>query len=199
MEQRGDFKRYLIDLNSLLNEELEGKYYQTSDDNSIAYELFRANVSPIEVLEVFMTILKESPKERLSLRDLRPFLSELTQKEQESKVITPYEKVSRLISYLKYLFAELEVEDDGIIGKLEKLLEEEELFKIEKELYKVEEELFKLLEATSPFYQECLKKALKATNRFSFYWKGKVLEITRKAIIKKCLREKHGIPEFSAL
>ncbi len=199
MEQKEAFRKYLLDLNSLLNEELEGKYYQTLDDSSIAYELFKAKVNPIKVLEVFMTILKESPKERLSLRDLRPFLRELTEKEQEGKAITPYERVSKLISYLKYLFAELGVEEDNLIRKLEKLLEEEELFKIEGELYRIEEELFKLLEANSPFYQECLKRALKATNRFSFYWKGKVLEITRKAIIKKCLREKHGIPEFSAL
>ncbi len=199
MEQKEAFRRYLIDLNNLLNEELEGKYYQTSDDTTIAYKLFKANINPIKVLEVFMNIQRESPKERLSLKDLKPFLKELTEKEREEEVITPYEKITKLIDYLNYLFLELKVKDKTLVRKLESLLEEEELLVVERELYKVEEELFKLLKEKSPFYQECLKRALKATNRFSFYWKGKVLDLTKEALIKKCLREKHGIPEFSAL
>jgi len=146
-----------------------------------------------------MNIQRESPKERLSLKDLKPFLKELTEKESEEEVINPYEKISRLISYLNYFLLELKVKDKTLVKKLESLLEEEELLVVERELYKVEEELFKLLKEKSPFYQECLRKALKVTNKFSFYWRGKVLELTKEALIRKCLREKYGIPEFSAL
>lgn len=199
MEQREDFRRYLIDLNNLLNEELEGKYFHSSDDTKIAYKLFKAGINPIKVLEIFMNIQRESPKERLSLKDLKPFLKELTEKESEEEVINPYEKISRLISYLNYFLLELKVKDKTLVKKLESLLEEEELLVVERELYKVEEELFKLLKEKSPFYQECLRKALKVTNKFSFYWRGKVLELTKEALIRKCLREKYGIPEFSAL
>jgi len=198
MDQREAFERYLTDLRALLAENFDGRFYFGGvNDVGAAKELFARGIEPLQVM---MILEDEGIDGRFNLSDVkRLVLSRVSTPVREAELFSPYEKVERLRQFVVSLLIELDAEDRGIVDAFNRLLAEEELFKIEKELHKIEDSLFKILELYSPHSKECAGQAKLKLERFSFYWNEKILELSQKALFRECLRKKHGIPEFTAL
>jgi len=199
MDKKEAFSKYLNDLRSLLSESFDGKFYFSgANDMDAARELFNKQIEPLQV----MMILQEEEMDRpFNLSEVKRLVLKKVFSSQEAEpYCAPEERIEELRHFVSFLLSELNAPDDyGIVKKLAELASEEDLLKVESELYKIENNLFKLLKLHSPHYQECARVAAKKVKKFSFYWDKKVLSLTEKALIRECLRKKHGIPPFSSL
>jgi hypothetical protein len=207
MEQERSFKEYLNEVKELLTEGFaENFFFAGASDVQAARELYSIGVKPIYLLYVLQ---EEGLSGRFCLSQVKELVKERFKREAEREAkqavqsyygeVLPYKRLEKLAAIVRSLLVKLEVEDFGIVERLIELQEEEELLEIERELMRLEELLFKLLESRSPYSKECKEMADKYLEKYAFYWNEKLLELTRKALIKKCLRLKYGIPEFTAL
>ncbi len=200
MVQERNFREYLEALKELLSEHFEGKFYFVpSTDSVAAKELFELKLAPEEVLSFLVKYGEDLISRRFNLFQVKELVKNFSRRPSESSEV-PYSvnRVEILIDFLDSLSRELKLDQSLLKRRLEELLEEEDSFKVERELYRIEDELFNMLEET-PAGRKCREEAERKVDRFSFYWKGKVLEVTRKALVRECLRKRYGIPEFTSL
>jgi hypothetical protein len=207
MEQERSFKEYLNEVKELLTESFAEKFFFSgASDVQAARELYSLGVEPIYLLYVLQ---EEGLGGRFCLSQVKELVKEKYKRDTENDArkaaqsyyceVLPYRRLEKLAAIVKSVLVKLEVEDFGIVERLKELQEEEELLEIERELMRLEELLFKLLERTSPYAKECEEFASRHLEKYAFYWNEKLLELTKKALLRRCLRLKHGIPEFTAL
>jgi hypothetical protein len=197
MDKWPDLESYANELFSFLQEHFDGWRPSGTNDFLVVEKWFQSQIEP-----AFLLLLKDELPATFNLREI----DELVQSRYANYCLTgqtesPYQRLNRLIEFVEGLFKELGVEDATLVSRLKELQSEENLesFRVEKRLQEAEEALFQLLKERSPFAKECEERAERLVEDYSFYWHSKVLELTKEALIKKCLREKHGVPEFTVL
>ncbi|WP_457680145.1 hypothetical protein [Thermovibrio sp.] len=197
-------KEFINDLVELVTDSHPNFNFSTSIDYSVLLEFVKKG---IDAATLAWAIKKVCPADKVfSLYQIKGEVEELLlesgylkKKREESLSVEPYLKIEKLIEFLNSLFDSLGVSGGRFVCRLRKLLEEEDLLKVERELYRLEEELFNYLMEVSPYYKECKERAERLVSKHAFYWNERVLEFTKREIVKECLRRRHGIPEFTAL
>jgi hypothetical protein len=207
MDKEKSLKEYAKEIVTHLEEEYPSLFfYSGSNDTAVLRDWYSMQIP----LHFVLLVLSENPPQgRFTLRDIdrlvRERFKQFTRKEakfalgslQEETI--PYRKLEKLYTILKSILLELEVEDLSIIEELQELKNRDSLKEIEEELINLEEKFFNLLFEYSPHSEACKQMVTEKLKPYRFYWHERVYEVTERALIKKCLRKKHGIPEFTLL
>jgi hypothetical protein len=206
MDKEKSLKEYIKDIIAHLEEEYPSFSYSGSNDIAILRNWYSMQIP----LHFVLLVLSESPPQgRFTLSDIdrlvRERFKQFTRKEakfalgslQEETI--PYRKLDKLYTIIKSVLLELEVDNLSILERIEELKKLESLKRIEEELINLEENFYNLILKRSPYTEECRQLVTEKLKPYKFYWQKKVYEVTERALIKKCLKKKHGIPEFTLL
>ncbi|TCK05367.1 hypothetical protein [Phorcysia thermohydrogeniphila] len=207
MDKEKSLKEYIREIVTHLEEEYPSLFfYSGSNDTAVLRDWYSMQIP----LHFVLLVLSENPPQgRFTLCDIdrlvRERFKQFTRKEakfalgslQEETI--PYRKLDKLYTILKSILLELEIDDLSIIERLEELKGLDSLKEIEEELINLEEKFYDFLFQYSPYAESCKHLAVEKLKPYRFYWHEKVYEVTERALIKKCLRKKHGIPEFTLL
>jgi len=206
MDKEKGLKEYIKDVIAHIEEEYPSFSYSGSNDSAILRNWYSMQIP----LHFVLLVLSENPPQgRFTLSDIdklvRERFKQFTRKEakfalgslQEETI--PYRKLEKLYTIVKSILLELEVENFSILERLEKLKKRESLKTIEEELINLEEEFYNLIIERSPYTAECRHLVREKLKPYKFYWHKKVYDVTERALLKNCLRKKHGIPEFTLL
>jgi hypothetical protein len=207
MDKEKSLKEYIREIVAHLEEEYPSLFfYSGSNDTAVLRDWYSMQIP----LHFVLLVLSENPPQgRFTLSDIdrlvRERFKQFTRKEakfalgslQEETI--PYRKLEKLYTILKSVLIELEVDDLSIIEQLQRLKSCDSLKEIEEELINLEERFYELLFEHSPHSRMCKQLATEKLKPYRFYWHKKVYEVTERALIKICLRKKHGIPEFTLL
>lgn len=202
MVPEGDFREYVRDLKEVLSESFEERFFfSPASDIAAARELFRMGVKPQEVL---LILEHESPPGRFSLFHVKELIKSRAGmgsscEVEETSGTGPYARVEAIYSHVRSLLSRLGIDGRELLNRIERLLEVEEPLEIERELIKIEDELLKLLEEKSPASGRCRENVERRLERYSFYWSDRILRLTRKELLRECLRKEYGLPEFTSL
>ncbi len=110
--------------------------------------------------------------------------------------VSPQERLRYLYTSLQAILLSLPVDNVIILEKLREM-EDFDNDLIEKELESFEEVFYKFLYSNSQERNEIFKKATDRIASYRFYWDEKVCKMTLKALIKKLLKEKYEVPDFT--
>ncbi|ADU96440.1 hypothetical protein Theam_0468 [Thermovibrio ammonificans HB-1] len=196
MDEREALLNYYREISQFLEDHFEGFRLGGPYDMEVIRQWFRYNLPPYYLLR-----LKDELPESFTLRDigdfvLRRFLSERNVSFVPSPV-GPSSALERLALRVREILGELGVSDFSIAERILELAADDDLLEVEKELYSLEKHFFKLLAARSPYAKECREFARKKLEPFRTRWSDKVLALTEQALVKRCLWEKHNVPEFT--
>ena len=207
MDREKSLSEYLNEIKTTLEETYPGSfYYSGSNDTAVVREWYSLEI-PLGF--VLLTLSEEKLPKRFSLKDVRNLVKNRFKnyaKEEAKKALKtlkkdpfPYLKLDKLYKILKSVLLEVGVEDLSILEKLRELKKLEDIRQIENELIRFEETFYEFLSKKSPLGEKCKEVAEKKLSPYRIYWHKKVLQLTEKALIKKCLKEAYGIPDFTIL
>ncbi len=207
MGERKSLEEYLNEVKVALEEEYpDSFFFSGASDMAVVRNWYKLGIPPHFVL---LALNNDAPPKRFSLFDIdelvrKKYRSFTRDEAREASVsiyseTIPYRKLEKLYTILKSVLMEVNVNDFSTIEAVLELRELNDRVLIEKKLSDIERKFFSVLAKNSPFSHECLRQAERKVSMFKFYWQPKVLSATKKALLKKCLKEKHGVPDFSLL
>jgi len=199
------FYKYARNIIGYLSASLPNLYHGNVDDTKILEKWFKKGI-PEHFINVIIHEVTQEKGIRTRLSDIDKIVMDRfkTYKEELRKSLRddfaseaiPERKLEKLYKLLNDILAELEVYDFTALEKLKKLKKENKL-SIERQLLEIEGKFYTVLFNYSPFSKECLEQSKKKLEKYKFYWPKRTYLSTLKALIKKCLKEKHGVPEFT--
>jgi len=206
MDREKDLEKYAQEITTLIKDTFPSFFFSGSNDTPTLREWYSLG---IPTSFIHFALDGENLRRRFSLKDVRELVKKKFKrysKEEARKALStleeeriPYLRIDKLYTVLKSVLLDIGVEDLSILNKLNKLKDLEDIKEIEKELISFEEEFFRLLEKKAPMSKKCKELAEKRLMPYKFYWKEKVINVTRNALIKRCLKETYGIPDFTIL
>jgi len=206
MDEIKSLEDYAKDLLSCIRDHFGTFQWRGSDDYSVIREWYQMGIEPHYVL---LALSESNINGNFRLQEVndivkRWYRGECKEEANEARKTLrretlPYNKVEKLAKIVKSVLIELDISDFSIVKKILSLRNYPSLKEVEEALYSLEEEFYKLLEKTSPKAKECKERAEKLLLRYEFYWDENVLKATKKALVRKCLRQIYGIPEFSVV
>jgi len=170
---------------------LERWYYLGIPNTLIMKYVTEMEDTPPKTLKELQTIIEKRFKEdkRKEKKQLKILLKSYS---------SPQERLRYLYEILQAVLISISVDNILILEKL-KELEKCEVETIEVELEKFEELFYKFLFEHSKDKDNILVEAAKKLEPYRFYWSEKIYKITLKALIKKLLKEKYEIPDFTTV
>ena len=207
MDREKSLSEYLNEIKTGLEEAYPNSFFFSGvNDTPTVREWYSLDI-PLGF--VLLTLSEEKLPRRFSLKDIGDLVKKkfksYTRKEAKDALGTlreetiPYLKLDKLYKILKSVLLEVGVEDLSILEKLRELKKLEDIRQIENELIRFEETFYEFLSKRSPLGEKCKEVAEKKLSPYRVYWHKKVLQLTEKALIKKCLKEAYGIPDFTIL
>ncbi len=201
------FSEYARNIVGYLSDSLSTFYQGGVDDTKILESWFKRGI-PEHFIKVIIHELVNEKGNKVKISDIDKLVKEKYRnfrKEEEKTLRSAYEfenipekKVLKLYEILKNVLLEIDIDDFSIIEEL-KNISGTSKFQLEKDLIRFEGKFFTFLFKHSPFSKDCLTQAREKLESYKFYWPAKTYELTLKALVKKCLKEKHGIPEFTTV
>jgi len=206
MDEIKSLEDYARDLLSCIRDHFDNFQWGGSDDYNVIREWYQMGIEPHYVA---LAISESNVSGIFRLQEVKDIVkrwyrSECKEEADEARKTLknetlPYNKVEKLAKIVKSVLIELEASDFSVVRKILSLRDYPSLKEVEEALYSLEEEFYKLLEKTSPKAKKCKERAEKLLLRYEFYWDENVLKATKKALVRKCLRQIYGIPEFSVV
>ncbi len=182
----------------------------SSDDFAVIRDWYMIGIEPHYVLFAISEGLSQGEiSPNFKLQDIKEFVKNWYKKEAREEAEEarktfkednlPYNKIEKLARIVKSVLIELNISDFSIVDKIISLKNYPNLFEIEKSLADLEEEFLKIVERNSPKAKKCRRRAESLLKKYSFYWDKKIVKLTKRTLVKKCLRRVYGIPEFSII
>ncbi|WP_163328368.1 hypothetical protein GFV12_04770 [Desulfurobacterium thermolithotrophum] len=207
MDKDKSLSEYIDEIQIGLEEAYPGKFFFSgSNDLSVVRRWYSLNI-PLGF--VLLALSDEELPKRFSLKDIDELVVKKFRKYAQDeakfalgalrKEVIPYAKLEKLYKILQSILLEIGIEDFSLLEKLKELKRIEDIKQLEEELINFEKTFYSFLYKNSPFRKECKNYAEKLLAPYNIYWHKKVLQLTKKALIKKCLKEKYGIPDFTIL
>lgn len=208
---RQSYKEFAIDMIGRIKESCPTKFYSSgANDNAVLKILYLTSIPDTVIMKTVEVEAKK--RKRFCLADLKSqIFREFKKFTRENPGFSRGELKTEVVptarlSKLKNVLVALIIENLGDIDKLQNLsfLEKIEKLKtkkskqvIEKELYKIENDFYSFLLKEFPDAKDCIKSSIPKVNPYKYYWKRDTYLITLRAIIKRCLKEKYNVPEFT--
>jgi len=206
MDEIKSLDEYAQEVLDCIRDRYENFSYRGQDDIAVIREWYNLGIEPHYVL---MALSEENVPDRFTFRDIREivkqwFFRECRREADEarrsfSKETLPYNKLEKLYKIVKSILIELQVRDLSIAEKILSLRNYPNLLEVEKALQEIEDRFYEIVEMHSPKLKECREEVKRKLEPYTFYWDVKVYRLTERALIRKCLKREHGIPEFSAV
>jgi len=201
------FTEYAREIVNYLSESFPSLYHGGSDDSQILRKWYRKRI-PEHLIKLIIEELPAKDAKNIKLSDIdravmERFASYIREEEKTlrreiERERIPERKLEKLAKLIQNILIEIGVDDLSVaerIGKLSEL----DTFTAEKELYRVEREFYRMLLRSSPHSKECIERSKEQLKKYRFYWPRDSYFTTLKALVKKCLKEKHEIPEFTVV
>ncbi len=207
MDEKKTLGEYVNEVKAALEEVYPNSFFFSgASDMAVIRNWYKLGIPPHFVL---LALNNDSLPNRFSLFDIdevvrKKYRSFTKTEAKEASVLIasetiPYRKLEKLYTILKSILLELDIDDFSCIDPILELKNLNDKTMIERKLEDLEKKFFSILLENSPFASECLKQAEKRLSRFRFYWKKDIALVTKKALVKNCLKEKHGVPDFSLI
>jgi len=201
-------REFIKEVLSYIEAEFPNTFYHSGSNDTVLLRKWHSmGITPQHISHA---LSEEPPEGRFTLQDIDStvpkyytrFLSQEAEDARNTleKETIPHERLRKLSKVVKLTLIELGAHDSSIPEQISRLaLEESNLLKLERALSKLEEHFYAILLKRSSHTKECLKSAEKALRQYGNYWEPEIVKMTKTALVKKCLKEKHRIPEFSVL
>ncbi|OMH40811.1 hypothetical protein [Desulfurobacterium indicum] len=198
------FSEYAREIIKYISETFPYLHFKGSDDQKIIKRWYHLRIPDKFVMKCVTEMQEDSPKtlKELGKRVEKLFKLEKKKERKEKKQLykegplTTSERLQCLYDILQDVLLSLPVDNVLILEKLREISElDDEL--IEEQLEIFEDDFFAFLLNNLPDKDEILKKVTAKLERYRFYWDEKIYKITYKALVKKTLRERYEIPEFT--
>ncbi|WP_457569895.1 hypothetical protein [Desulfurobacterium sp.] len=197
------FSEYAREIIRYISETFPHLHFKGSDDQKIIKRWYHLRIPDNFVMKCVTEMEGDSPKTLKELGKRIEKLFKLEKKKERKKInqlykgpLTTSERLQCLYDILQDVLLSLPVDNVLILEKLREISElDDEL--IEEQLEIFEDDFFTFLLNNSPDKDEILKEATAKLERYRFYWDEKIYKITYKALVKKILRERYEIPEFT--
>ena len=210
MDSVKSLEEYAEEVFRALTEHFEGFDLKGSDDMPVLREWFVLGIDPNYVVYAISDGMSQGKiNDRFSLTNIGKFVvnwfkRECRREAEEARrsireETLPYNRIEKLAKIVKSVLVELKVSDQSLVNRILNLRNCSDLMEVERALSSLEDEFLKVVERNSPKTKECKRKVERLLERYSLYWDEKILKITEKTLVKKCLKRAYGIPEFSVI
>lgn len=207
MDKEQSLSEYVNELKVGLEEAYpDSFFFSGANDLPTLREWYALNVSLGFVL---LALNEEKLPRRFSLKDIDSLIKKkfrnYARSEAKDALGTlneeniPYIKLDKLYKILKSILLEVGVKDLSILEILKELRKLEDVMQIERELINFEVTFYKFLFRKSKLADKCKERAEKELFPYKIYWNEGILRLTRSSLIKKCLKDAYGIPDFTIL
>ncbi|WP_457568232.1 hypothetical protein [Desulfurobacterium sp.] len=199
-----EFSEYANEIVKYISETFPGLHFRGNNDLKIIKEWYYLAI-PEKFIMKFVTEMEENPPssfEELGKKVIEMYKVEKSRERKQIKMdmhntnLSPGEKLKCLYNILQDVLLSISVDNVFILEKLKEISElDDEL--IEEQLEEFEDVFFSYLLNHVPDRERLKRDAAARLEKYRFYWDEKIYKITYRALIKKILRERYEIPEFT--
>ncbi|WP_297445310.1 hypothetical protein [Desulfurobacterium sp.] len=198
-----NFNEYAQEIIKYIAETFPNLYFRGNDDLKIIKRWYYLAIPETFIMKCVTEMEGDSPKTLRELGKKIENLFKIQKKKEREKINKLYksplsaaERLQYLYDILQGILLSLPVDNVLILEKLKDISELDGDL-IEEALEGFEDDFFAFFIKYLPEKEEILKEAAAKLERYRFYWDEKIYKITYKALVKKMLRERYEIPEFT--
>ncbi|WP_456397476.1 hypothetical protein [Desulfurobacterium sp.] len=197
------FSEYASDIIKYISETFPHLHFKGIEDQKIIKHWYYLRIPSNFVKKCVTEMEGDSPKTLKELGRRIEKLFKLEKRKERDKIsqlyrspLTTSERLQCLYDILQDVLLSLPVDNVLILDRLKEIREfDDEL--VEEQLEIFEDDFFAFLLNNLSDKDEILKEVTARLERYRFYWDEKIYKITYKALIKKILRKRYEIPEFT--
>ncbi|SNR61787.1 hypothetical protein [Desulfurobacterium atlanticum] len=197
-----EYKREIV---SYISQTFPNLQFRGSADIKLLERWYYLGIPHTFILKYVTEMEDNPPKSLKELQEVieRRFKADKKKEKEHLNMLfksysSPQERLRYLYDILQAILISISVDNVLILEKL-KELENCDVETVEVELERFEELFYKFLFEHSRDKDEILLEAVKELEPYRFYWDEKIYKMTLKALIKKLLKERYEIPDFTTV